>query len=245
MLTSHSFQLDPHAILGVGPEATLEQIRDAYRTKSKRHHPDVGGDEWAFRVIHQSYEILSRARVGVRATPAAEPARPAAPTPAEDPTTPRRRRSDHSPPSASSNGETVRPGFRDKVADAALVDVEILRLRYEAEHLWLFRAGTVEDRTLSSSLNISWPSASTSGLNGVDSSRVLPRLDAALKVVAGTTEATTIRSRMEDGKFSGWASYATVEEAWAGFRALREALKVGDLGVRQWSRDIVIPRESR
>jgi hypothetical protein len=66
-LSSFSFEIDPHVVLGVTAEASLEQIREAYRRKSKTYHPDVGGEEWAFRVLVQSYEILSTARV-MRAT---------------------------------------------------------------------------------------------------------------------------------------------------------------------------------
>ena len=54
----HSFSLDPRTVLGVGPGASLEEIREAYRAKSKKHHPDVGGDEWAFRMVARAYEVL-------------------------------------------------------------------------------------------------------------------------------------------------------------------------------------------
>ncbi|MHB1561492.1 MAG: J domain-containing protein, partial [Isosphaeraceae bacterium] len=54
----HSFSLDPRTVLGVGLEATLEEIHDAYRAKSKKHHPDLGGDEWAFRMVARAYEVL-------------------------------------------------------------------------------------------------------------------------------------------------------------------------------------------
>src|SRR5206468_2038364 len=62
----HSFSLDPRTILGVGPDASLEEIHEAYRVKSKKHHPDLGGDEWAFRMVARAYEVLK--------TTAAEPA---------------------------------------------------------------------------------------------------------------------------------------------------------------------------
>jgi hypothetical protein len=54
----HSFSLDPRTILGVGPAATAEEIHEAYRAKSKKHHPDMGGDEWAFRMVARAYEVL-------------------------------------------------------------------------------------------------------------------------------------------------------------------------------------------
>ena len=54
----HSFSLDPRTVLGVGPDASMEEIHEAYRAKSKKHHPDVGGDEWAFRMVARAYEVL-------------------------------------------------------------------------------------------------------------------------------------------------------------------------------------------
>src|ERR1700722_11671287 len=57
-MSYHSFSLDPRTVLGVGPDASLDEIRDAYRAKSKKHHPDLGGDEWAFRMVSRAYEVL-------------------------------------------------------------------------------------------------------------------------------------------------------------------------------------------
>ncbi len=65
---TYTYEFDPYQILGISSEATLEQIRDAYRQKTKRHHPDVGGEEWAFRLVVRAYEILSTARVVGRST---------------------------------------------------------------------------------------------------------------------------------------------------------------------------------
>ena len=85
---------------------------DAYRQKCKTFHPDVGGEEWAFRVLVQSYEMLSTARVlcATRVEPRAH-----APT---GPTTAQR----HEP-----DAETVRGGIHDQnVAPELLVGVEHL-----------------------------------------------------------------------------------------------------------------------
>ena len=67
LVTHFSFEIDPHRVLGVGPSSTLQDIRDAYRQKAKKYHPDAGGEDWAFRILVQAYEMLSSARV-VRAT---------------------------------------------------------------------------------------------------------------------------------------------------------------------------------
>ena len=85
---THSFQFDPCSILGVTSNASLSEIRDAYRQKSLKHHPDKGGDEWAFRMVARAYEILSTARVVDRAANEAR-ATPRRPQPAPSkPTTP-------------------------------------------------------------------------------------------------------------------------------------------------------------
>ena len=82
---THTFQFDPNAILGVAAGASLREIRDAYHQKSLKHHPDKGGDEWAFRMVVRSYEILTTARVVNRATPPPTTERRATPRPEPTP----------------------------------------------------------------------------------------------------------------------------------------------------------------
>lgn len=50
---------DFYEILGVSKEATLKEIKKAYRELSKTHHPDKGGDEEVFKVISKAYAVLS------------------------------------------------------------------------------------------------------------------------------------------------------------------------------------------
>ena len=57
-MSCHSFSLDPRTVLGVTSTASLDEIREAFRSKSKKHHPDLGGDEWAFRMVARAYEVL-------------------------------------------------------------------------------------------------------------------------------------------------------------------------------------------
>ena len=57
-MSYHSFSLDPRTVLGVGPSAGLDEIHEAYRSKSKKYHPDLGGDEWAFCMVTRAYEVL-------------------------------------------------------------------------------------------------------------------------------------------------------------------------------------------
>ena len=46
-------------ILGVSKSATKAEIKKAFRTKAKKHHPDKGGDEKTFKKINEAYEVLS------------------------------------------------------------------------------------------------------------------------------------------------------------------------------------------
>jgi Ca-activated chloride channel family protein len=58
-----------YAILGIPPEATQEDIRDAYRVAVRRFHPDANPNEGAdvqFRDIATAYEILGNSRQRIR-----------------------------------------------------------------------------------------------------------------------------------------------------------------------------------
>jgi curved DNA-binding protein CbpA len=46
-------------VLGVGVDASDEQIKDAYRAKARFSHPDMGGNEEEFKMVNESNEILS------------------------------------------------------------------------------------------------------------------------------------------------------------------------------------------
>ncbi|MCP4775856.1 MAG: J domain-containing protein [Planctomycetaceae bacterium] len=51
--------MDARKILGVSNEATPQEIRRAYREKAQKHHPDQGGDSWAFQQVQDAYDALS------------------------------------------------------------------------------------------------------------------------------------------------------------------------------------------
>lgn len=48
--------MDPFEVLGLPPTASPEQIRAAFRAKSRRVHPDVGGDARAFQQLVEAAE---------------------------------------------------------------------------------------------------------------------------------------------------------------------------------------------
>ncbi|WP_053619061.1 DnaJ C-terminal domain-containing protein [Nocardiopsis sp. NRRL B-16309] len=66
---------DPHAVLGLSPGATREEVDRAFRALARRHHPDApGGDGAAFARVRHAYEALARPRA--RTEPGSGPATP-------------------------------------------------------------------------------------------------------------------------------------------------------------------------
>lgn len=51
--------MNPYDVLGVGRNATPEEIKSAYRKLASKHHPDRGGDTKAFQEIQAAYDTLS------------------------------------------------------------------------------------------------------------------------------------------------------------------------------------------
>ena len=51
--------MNPYTELDVSVNASLEDIKQRYRTLAQMHHPDKGGDEELFKRIKLAYEILS------------------------------------------------------------------------------------------------------------------------------------------------------------------------------------------
>jgi hypothetical protein len=49
---------DPYAVLGLDRTATMEQVQAAYRERSRRYHPDVGGDAWAFKKVQEAFDAI-------------------------------------------------------------------------------------------------------------------------------------------------------------------------------------------
>ena len=242
--TRFSPQLDPATVLGVAPTAALEEIRDAYRAKAKKYHPDAGGDEWAFQILAKAYELMSVARVVMASN--REETRPRS-TNATPPPPPR--------PGAGGFGanrpkmdrtETVRPGVKEEsFHPTQVVEVETMSVRYEADHVWLITEHGSDQRLLSCSMNITWPNA---GIQ--ESPELIPHADIILKSLDEVFNALTTKSKplsakssVVEGRFTGWLSYPNNELAQAAFDQLRETLHSAGLVVNQWSRDLIIPRQ--
>lgn len=56
--------MDPYKILGIGPGASKEEIKQAYRKQATKLHPDKGGSSEAFAQLHDSYEYLKKINEG-------------------------------------------------------------------------------------------------------------------------------------------------------------------------------------
>ena len=50
------------AVLGIAADATLVEIKRAYRKKALETHPDRGGDPEAFRAVQRAYEKAVKRR---------------------------------------------------------------------------------------------------------------------------------------------------------------------------------------
>ncbi|HEV3165804.1 MAG TPA: J domain-containing protein [Isosphaeraceae bacterium] len=225
----HGFQLDPHAILGVSQGSSAQQIRDAYREKTKKHHPDHGGDEWAFRVVVRAYEILNTTPSSVREAPTYAPSSSA-----------------QRPGPKPSQSERVRPGVQDKISDPLkVIDVEILWLRYAVADLFELVGSDSEDTNLSGSINIVWPSATHPNAphSAAQDAEILHSLDGVFDDMRVRTRVVSSRCKREANRFTGWLSYPSGDRAWAAFKILHDLLKARGLGVRQWTRDLIIPRD--
>jgi hypothetical protein len=239
--TNFTLSIDPSDVLGVSRDASIEQIREAYRSKTKKYHPDAGGEDWAFRILVQAYEVMCTTRV-VRAAHREFNSAQATPPPAAGPA-PRSR-----PRPESSGTEWVRPGFEEPAADPSLVvDVEKMTVLFEADHVWLITDRASDNRFLSCCLNITWPDADlrVPPTTIEDADRILVSLGEVFDALSVQSRAVSSRSSVVEGRFAGWVSYSSAERASAAFNLLRQLLHGSGLSVKRWSRDLVIPRQWR
>ena len=214
--------IDPHEVLGVSRGCSLENLRDAYRTKSKKHHPDSGGDEWAFRMVVWAHESLTQRYERDRLI---------------------------SMTRESPDVGRIRQGIQDKGVDPTrLVHVEVIWLRYEVEDVMdlLAEKKSGESRNLSGSLAITWPGEDVTVLPSQipNFTKILAALNAAFDDLRARTSTTRSQSRIEDDRFMANLGYATGKSAYEAFKHFHTNLQARGLGVKQWTRDVTLPRET-
>ena len=133
---------------------------------------------------------------------------------------------------------------------AQVVDVEKVTIRYEADHVWLITDRVREDGYLSCCLNVTWPDPDL----GPSPRATIPNAEPILKAAwtrsfGGPQQCgrrpISARSSVVDGRFAGWLSFTNDQRANAAFETLRELLHGAGLVVKQWSRDMIIPRQWR
>jgi hypothetical protein len=268
----HSFSLDPRTVLGVGPNASLDEIRDAYRTKSKKHHPDLGGDEWAFRMVTRAYEVLKTTEV-VPSTPSwasrgadvgqhgqapdwgsiwnpssgAHSSRSATWDSSEKAAA--RGRPANSDPDVDDGTQAASAQAQSPVIEPdelRTVDVELIWTRFEKEGLGrLLSTQEVDDATLSVCMVISWPPHELidRAAGFASTGDTLRSLIDLFEGLRGQKSVVAARSRIEDGQFVGWLSYVDVLTAQDAFLALRDAFRGRGLTVKLYTRDERVPFE--
>ncbi len=244
----------------------MEEIQRAFRDKSRKHHPDLGGDEWAFRMVVRAYEILKTTR-GIEekhASPSTVANSSGFETHWGNGKTGHDRTGFTSDESrdpfatgkdSTASGSTRASAFADQawvsqspptVVEFRTIDVELVWIRFEL-------AGDLKERlqeepavtTLSVCMVISWPRTSL-----VKHAAAFPDAAESLRWVIESFEdmrsqeqVLGSRSRIEDGQFVGWLSYPNVVQAEAGFKRLQAALSAHELRVSLRTRDEPLPTE--
>ncbi len=244
----HHFQFDPRTILGVGPDASADEIRDAFREKTKKHHPDRGGDEWAFRMVVRAYEVLKSTSNGLDRGGVDASGRGAPWSWSGGPVDPFSRGTSRFVPDAAepttSGTEAEEPVQTAPPSEFRTVGVELIWIRFEMPEKVGAEVPEGTDRaTLSVCMVVSWPVKSlvarTAEFAGAGET-LRQVIDGFDRLDQGA--ALAVRTRIEDGQFVGWVSYPDVVAAQSAFLGFRDILTNGGLSVRLQTRDEMIPQ---
>jgi hypothetical protein len=216
---AEGWEFDPYTILGLERGCTPQALRDAYHQKSRKHHPDHGGDDWAFKIVVRAYETLNQVMEREKLVSKSR----------EAPDTGR-----------------IRAGVHDRGLDPArIVHIEMVWMRYEVGDLFELLADRADDRNLSGSLIIHWPGEDMADraekLPNAD--KILKALNAAFDELRQRTHPTGARSEIDAGRFKATLGYQNGQAAWEAFKLFHVGLKARGLGAKQWTRDVSIPRD--
>jgi hypothetical protein len=265
----HTFSLDPRMVLGVAASATMDEIHEAYRAKSKKHHPDLGGDEWAFRMVARAYEVLTTTMSTAGSRPWTGDAvdsdrwrtttgwtwgnqegswRKSGSSDASAPAGVRVEDCDaRACPGGADSGSSTPDLAEQATVDPArfqTVDVELIWIRFEREVPGrLGSADANNEATLSVCMVVSWPPEELveRAVEYEAASEVLYTVIDQFETLRVQASVGAGRSRIEDGQFVGWLSYGNVLSAQDAFVDLRRALETRGLTIRLQTRDERVP----
>jgi hypothetical protein len=124
------------------------------------------------------------------------------------------------------------------------VDVELFLVRYLIEDPVELVTLSAQDRNLSCCLHVAWPSREVeeSGLR-IEDAKTMEAISGIFQATAAETRGASTRSCIGGCHFVGWLYYPTAIKASDAFQTLRKRLVAQGLGVAQWTREMVIPRE--
>jgi DnaJ domain len=269
-MSYHSFSLDPRTVLGVGPDASPDEIRDAYHAKSKKHHPDLGGDEWAFRMVVRAYEVVTTTAAapssqswgtrvadvgkqgqapdwsGIWSPPSGRPGSTSAARDDYDETV-QSAGGARSEPEEDVQSETVSEGAQSPITEPdelRTVDVELIWTRFEKEgSRQLLSTQEGDDATLSVCLVISWPPHELvdHAADFTSTGDSLRSLIDLFESLRSQKPVIAARSRIEDGRFVGWLSYVDVLTAQDAYLTLRDTFRHRGLTIKLYTRDERVP----
>jgi len=248
----------------------LDEIHEAYRSKSKKHHPDLGGDEWAFRMVTRAYEVLKTTTAAVAPKPWEGPSADLAASHSQPgwnwngstsngssngPTSARNGYAEANQtesPGAGSSRDASSPDPENAEAGNASVDLEEFRsvdialiwTRFEPDGVTAVRSSSDENElTLSVCLVIGWPAPHlvARAAKLKSASEILRALIELFERLHCSPAVVASRSRIEDGRFVGWLSYPNVLTAQDAFLSLRDALQSQSLAVKLQTVDQRVP----
>ncbi len=157
------------------------------------------------------------------------------------------------PPSAggkdwAAEAERVRPGIHDRAYPRErMVIVDVCWARYEVEDvLELLKKSPRMERNVSGALRIQWPDPEVEGqaLSLPDSRTIIGELTTLYHWLRARPDVIRANLKSDHGGFDARLTYASGPVAWSVFKVLHPAINGAGLGVRQWTRDLTIPRES-
>ena len=142
-------------------------------------------------------------------------------------------------------GGQIRAGVRDPLADPwRLVAVEIVRARREVGDVIELVGGDRGRKGLIGSIQVWWPDPTAPAFQARPErvAEVLERLVQVFDLLRAQTPVLSARSESDlgEGRFECRLTYADGGLAWRAFQTLRGLLNARNLGVRQWTRDVVV-----